>query len=133
MKEVVEETVIIGAARTAVGKFQGALSSFSSPELGSFAIRAAIERAGVDASEVDEAIMGVRCRPDSDRIRHARRRSRPDSPQSVAALTVNKVCGSGLKSVGLAAQAVALGDCEGDRRRRNGVNEPCAVLTAKGS
>jgi acetyl-CoA C-acetyltransferase len=112
MKEVVEETVIIGAARTAVGKFQGGLSSFSSPELGSFAIRAAIERAGVDASEVDEVIMGCALQAGLGQNPARQAALKAGLANSVAALTINKVCGSGLKAVGLAAQAVALGDSQ---------------------
>jgi len=112
MKEVFEEAVIIGAARTAVGKFQGALSSFSSPELGSFAIRAAIERAGVDASEVDEVIMGCALQAGLGQNPARQAALRAGLANSVAALTINKVCGSGLKAVGLAAQAVALGDSQ---------------------
>ncbi len=112
MKEVFEEAVIIGAARTAVGKFQGALSSFSTPELGSFAIRAAIERAGVDASEVDEVIMGCALQAGLGQNPARQAALKAGLANSVAALTINKVCGSGLKAVGLAAQAVALGDSE---------------------
>jgi acetyl-CoA C-acetyltransferase len=112
MKEVFEEAVIIGAARTAVGKFQGALSSFSSPELGSFAIRAAIERAGVDASEVDEVIMGCALQAGVGQNPARQAALKAGLANSVAALTINKVCGSGLKAVGLAAQAVAVGDSQ---------------------
>jgi acetyl-CoA C-acetyltransferase len=112
MKEVFEEAVIIGAARTAVGKFQGALSSFSSPELGSFAIRAAIERAGVDAGELDEVIMGCALQAGVGQNPARQAALKAGLASGVAALTINKVCGSGLKAVGLAAQAVAVGDSQ---------------------
>ena len=112
MKEVFEEAVIIGAARTAVGKFQGALSSFSSPELGSVVIRAAIERARVDAIEVDEVIMGCALQAGLGQNPARQAALKAGLDNSVAALTINKVCGSGLKAVGLAAQAIAVGDSE---------------------
>jgi acetyl-CoA C-acetyltransferase len=107
---MLNEAVIISATRTAIGKFQGALKPFTAPQLGSIAVRHAIERAGIDAAQVDEVIMGnvlqagLGQNPARQAALHA------GCPDKVAALTINKVCGSGLKSVILAAQSIALGD-----------------------
>ena len=106
------EAVIISAARTAIGKFQGSLKPFTAPQLGSIAIRAAIERAGLDAGQVDEAIMGCVLQAGLGQNPARQAALQAGIPDKVAAMTVNKVCGSGLKSVMLAAQSIALGDNE---------------------
>jgi len=102
--------VIVGAARTAVGKFQGSLSRFAAPELGAIAIKAALERAGVDSGQVDEVIMGnvLQAGVGQNPARQAALKAGFDP--SIAAFTINKVCGSGLKSVSLAVQAIRAGD-----------------------
>jgi acetyl-CoA C-acetyltransferase len=104
------QPIIISATRTAIGKFQGALKSFSAPHLGSIAIQAAIERSGVEPSEIDEVIMG--CVLQAGLGQNPARQSALHAgiPDKVSAFTVNKVCGSGLKSIMLAAQSIALGD-----------------------
>lgn len=106
------QPVIISATRTAIGKFQGALKPFTAPQLGSIAVRAAVERAGLDASQVDEVIMGcvLQAGLGQNPARQAALGAR--LPDNVSALTVNKVCGSGLKAVMLAAQSIALSDNE---------------------
>jgi acetyl-CoA C-acetyltransferase len=106
------QPVIISATRTAIGKFQGALKQFTSPQLGSIAVRAAVERAGLDAAQVDEVIMG--CVLQAGLGQNPARQAALGAGllDRVSAFTVNKVCGSGLKSVMLAAQSVALGDNE---------------------
>jgi acetyl-CoA C-acetyltransferase len=106
------EAVIVSAARTAIGKFQGALKPFTAPRLGSIAVRAAIERAGLDAGQVDEVIMGCVLQAGLGQNPARQAALHAGIPDKVAALTVNKVCGSGLKSVMLAAQSIALGDNE---------------------
>ncbi len=106
------QPVIISAARSAIGKFQGALKSFTAPQLGSIAVRAAIERAGIDASQVDEVIMGCVLQAGLGQNPARQAALLAGIPDNVAALTINKVCGSGLKSVMLAAQSIALGDNE---------------------
>jgi acetyl-CoA C-acetyltransferase len=111
-QRAVRQAVIIGAARSALGKFQGALKGFSAPELGSLAVRAALERAKLDAGEVDEVIMGCVLQAGLGQNPARQAALKAGLPDTVSALTVNKVCGSGLKSVMLAAQAVALGDAE---------------------
>lgn len=107
-----EDVVIVSAVRTPTGKFQGSLSGFSAPQLGAIVVREAVRRAGLDAAQVDECIMGnvVTAGEGQNPARQAALGG--GLPPSVAAMTVNKVCGSGLKAVALAAQAVALGDAD---------------------
>src|SRR6058998_3703463 len=104
--------VILSAARTPIGKFLGALAPLSAPELGAVAIRAALERSRVPATEVDEVIMGNVIQGGVGQAPARQAALGAGLPPAVAALTINKVCGSGLKAVMLAAQAVALGDAE---------------------
>jgi acetyl-CoA C-acetyltransferase len=106
------EAVIIAAARTPVGRFQGSLQSFSAPQLGALAVRESVRRAGIDAVEVDECIMG--CVLQAGLGQNPARQAAIHGgllPQSNA-FTVNHVCGSGLKAVALAAQAIATGNAE---------------------
>jgi acetyl-CoA C-acetyltransferase len=107
-----ETPVILSAVRTPVGKFQGGLSSFSSPELGGKVIAEAARRAGLDTKQIDEAILGnvVQAGLGQNPARQAALKGGCDP--RVAAMTINKVCGSGLKAVALAAQAVTLGESE---------------------
>src|SRR6202008_2543514 len=107
-----ETPVILSAVRTPVGKFQGGLSSFSAPELGPKVVAEAARRAGLDTKQIDEAILGnvVQAGLGQNPARQAALRGGLDS--RVAAMTINKVCGSGLKAVALAAQGVTLGESE---------------------
>src|SRR5215813_4838301 len=107
-----ETPVILSAVRTPIGKFQGGLAGFSATELGAKAVAEAIRRAGVDSKHIDEAILGnvVQAGLGQNPARQAALRGGCDA--RVAALTINKVCGSGLKAVALAAQAVQLGESE---------------------
>jgi len=104
------EAVIVSACRTPIGKFQGALASLRAPQLGAIAIQEALRRARVEPSAVDEVIMGnvLQAGIGQNPARQALRGA--GIPDSVGAFTVNKVCGSGLKSVMLAAQAIRAGD-----------------------
>jgi len=106
------EAVIIAACRTAIGKFQGSLSPFSAVELGAFAVREAVRRAGLEAGQVDEIIMGnvVQAGLGQNPARQAGLKG--GLSNHVAAMTINKVCGSGLKSVALAAQAIQTENAE---------------------
>jgi len=106
------ESVIISAVRTPTGKFLGALKAFTAPELGALAVAEAVRRAGLDPAVVDECIMGnvVSAGIGQNPARQAALKG--GLPDHVAALTINKVCGSGLKAVMLAAQAVATGDID---------------------
>jgi acetyl-CoA C-acetyltransferase len=108
----VETPVILSAVRTPIGKFQGGLAGFSAPELGGKAVAEAIRRAGLDSKEIDEAILGnvVQAGLGQNPARQAALKGGCDP--RVAAMTINKVCGSGLKAVALAAQAVQLGESE---------------------
>jgi len=104
------QPVIISAARTPVGKFQGSLKPFTAPELGALAVRTAVERAGIDPAQVDEVIMGCVLQAGLGQNPARQAALKAGLPDKVSALTVNKVCGSGLKAVMLAAQSIALGD-----------------------
>src|SRR5262245_9976916 len=106
------QPVIISAVRTPIGKFQGGLKSFSAPQLGSIAVRAAIERAGLESSQIDEVIMGCVLQAGLGQNPARQAALQAGVHERVAALTVNKVCGSGLKAVMLAAQSIALEDNE---------------------
>src|SRR5215470_15812438 len=107
-----ETPVILSAVRTPVGKFQGGLAGFSAPELGGKVVAEAARRASIDPEQIDEAILGnvVQAGLGQNPARQAALKGGCDP--RVAAMTINKVCGSGLKAVALAAQAVALGESE---------------------
>src|SRR5438309_12115839 len=107
-----ETPVILSAVRTPIGKFQGGLAGFSAPELGGKIVAEAIRRASLDSDQIDEAILGnvVQAGLGQNPARQAALKG-GCSPR-VAAMTINKVCGSGLKAVALAAQAVQLGESE---------------------
>ena len=107
-----ETPVILSAVRTPIGKFQGGLAGFSAPELGGKAVAEAIRRAGLDSNEIDEAILGnvVQAGLGQNPARQAALKG--GCNPRVAAMTINKVCGSGLKTVALAAQAVQLDESE---------------------
>src|SRR3981189_2866506 len=106
-----ETPVILSAVRTPIGKFQGGLAGFSAPELGGKAVAEAIRRSGLEAKQIDEAILGnvVQAGLGQNPARQAALKGGCDP--RVAAMTINKVGGSGLKAVGRAAPAVALGEC----------------------
>src|SRR5437588_10649214 len=104
--------VIVSAVRTPVGKFLGALKSFKATDLGAIVVREAVKRAGVKPEEVDEVIMGCVIQAGLGQNPARQAALRGGIPFGVSAVTVNKVCGSGLKSVMLAAQGVQLGDSE---------------------
>ena len=106
------DVVIVSAVRTPVGKFQGALSELSAVELGALAVRAAVERAGVDAASIDECIMGCVLPAGLGQNPARQAALRGGLADTVSAMTINMVCGSGLKAVALAAQAIAHGEAE---------------------
>src|SRR5271156_3043700 len=107
-----EQAVILSAVRTPIGKFMGGLAPLSATELGAKVIAEAVRRAGIEPNLVDEAIMGnvVQAGLGQNPARQAAVRGGLDS--RVAAMTINKVCGSGLKAVALASQAVKLGESD---------------------
>lgn len=102
--------ILKGGARTPIGRFLGGLSRFSAPELGAIAVRAASERSGIDVNDVDEVIMGNVVTAGAGQAPARQAGVNGGIPATVPALTVNKVCGSGLKAVMLAAQAIRAGD-----------------------
>ena len=108
----IKEAVIISAVRTPVGKFLGALKSFKATELGAIAVREAVKRAGVKPEDVDEVIMGCVIQAGLGQNPARQAALKGGLPNTVSAVTVNKVCGSGLKAVMMAAQGVQLGDTE---------------------
>jgi acetyl-CoA C-acetyltransferase len=110
--ERIEQPVILSAVRTPIGRFLGGLAPLSATELGGKVVAESVRRAGIDPQQVDEAIMGnvVQAGLGQNPARQAALGG--GLHPRVAAMTINKVCGSGLKSVGLAAQAVALGESE---------------------
>ncbi|HEX6048941.1 MAG TPA: acetyl-CoA C-acetyltransferase [Gemmatimonadaceae bacterium] len=104
--------VIVSATRTPIGKFLGGLSPLSAPELGGIAIREAIRRSGVSPDDVDEVIMGNVIQGGVGQAPARQAALKGGIPSSVSAVTINKVCGSGLKAVMLASQAIKAGDIE---------------------
>jgi acetyl-CoA C-acetyltransferase len=108
----IKQAVIVSAVRTPVGKLLGALKSFKATELGAIVVREAVKRAGVKPEEVDEVIMGCVFQAGLGQNPARQAALRGGLPDTVSAVTVNKVCGSGLKAVMMAAQGVQLGDTE---------------------
>src|ERR1700738_5004203 len=109
----VREAVIVSAVRTPIGKFQGALQSFAAPRLGALVVREAVRRAGVEPAQVDECIMGCVLQAGLGQNPARQAAIHGGLPAESAALTVNQVCGSGLRAVALAAPALRTGDAEG--------------------
>jgi len=110
MADTSRQPVIVAAARTPIGRFLGGLSPLAAPELGAIAIRAALERSGVEPGDVQEVIMGNVVQGGVGQAPARQASLRAGLPPNVSALTVNKVCGSGLKAVMLAAQSIKAGD-----------------------
>jgi acetyl-CoA C-acetyltransferase len=107
-----QDIVIVSAVRTAVGKFGGSLAKIPAPELGALVIKEALARAKVDPSQVSEVIMGQVLAAGSGQNPARQALLKAGLPKEVPGLTINAVCGSGLKAVMLAAQAIAWGDAE---------------------
>ncbi|MDY7080459.1 MAG: acetyl-CoA C-acetyltransferase [Chloroflexota bacterium] len=103
-------TVIVSAVRTPIGKFQGTLATLSASDLGAVAVRAAVERAGVDPASIDEVLMGNVVLAGQGQAPARQAAIKAGLPSTVGATTVNKICGSGLKTVMLAAAMIAVGD-----------------------
>jgi acetyl-CoA C-acetyltransferase len=105
-------SVIVSAVRTPTGKFLGGLKSFTAPQLGALVIKEAFRRAGIDPGDVDEVIMGNVVSAGLGQAPARQAAIHAGLPPKVGALTINKVCGSGLKAVMLAAQGIATGDVD---------------------
>jgi acetyl-CoA C-acetyltransferase len=112
MHDESQQVVIVSAARTPVGKFQGALSTFSATELGAMAVREVVSRANIDPAQVDECLMGCVLAAGLGQNPARQAALRGGLNDSVSAMTLNMVCGSGLKAVALAAQSVATGNAD---------------------
>ncbi len=106
------DIVIVAAARTAVGKFGGSLAKVAAPELGATVIRALLERSGLSGEQINEVILGQVLTAGSGQNPARQSVIKSGLPQAVSGFTINKVCGSGLKAVMLAAQAIRDGDSE---------------------
>jgi acetyl-CoA C-acetyltransferase len=104
--------VIVSAVRTPIGRFLGSLATLSAPELGAAAIREAVKRAGIDTADVAEVIMGNVVQGGVGQAPARQATIKSGLPNTVSALTINKVCGSGLKAVMLAAQSIRAGDSQ---------------------
>ncbi|HTG51054.1 MAG TPA: acetyl-CoA C-acetyltransferase, partial [Gemmatimonadales bacterium] len=104
--------VILSAVRTPIGKYLGGLSSFTAPQLGAMVVREAVTRAGVDPAAVEEVIMGQVLQGGSGQAPARQALIHAGLPATIPAVTINKVCGSGLKAVMLASQAIKAGDAE---------------------
>ena len=112
MSDLSRQPVIVGAARTPIGRYLGGLASLSATDLGAIAIKAALQRSGVDTAQVQEVIMGHVLQGGTGQAPARQAMLKAGVPSSASALTVNKVCGSGLKAVMLAAQAIKAGDAQ---------------------
>ncbi len=112
MPDPARQAVIVSAVRTPIGKFLGALSPLSAPELGAIAIREAVKRSGVGHEDIQEVIMGNVVQGGVGQAPARQAAIKSGLPPSISALTINKVCGSGLKAVMLASQAIKAGDAE---------------------
>lgn len=107
-----EDVVIISGVRTPIGKFQGGLQGFSAPQLGAIAVREAVKRANLKPEQVDECIMGLVVAAGLGQNPARQAALNGGLSPAVGAMTINKVCGSGLKAVALAAQAIQTGNAE---------------------
>jgi acetyl-CoA C-acetyltransferase len=105
-----DQAVIVSACRTAIGTFLGGLSSVTAPQMGAIAIKGAVQRAGVDPEKIDEVIMGQVVQGGSGQAPARQAAVHAGLPTKIPAVTINKVCGSGLKAVMLAASAIKAGD-----------------------
>ena len=112
------DVVIVGAARTPVGSFSGALSSVPAHQLGATAIKAALSRANVDPADVDEVILGQVLSANTGQNAARQAAMAAGIPQEATAWGLNQLCGSGLRAVALGLQQIANGDAEDHRRRR---------------
>lgn len=107
-----KEAVIISAVRTPTGKFQGLLKGFSATDLGAIVVKEAVKRAGIKPEDVDEVIMGCVIQAGLGQAPARQAALKAGLPPETSALTINMVCGSGLRAVALAAQAIRLGDAD---------------------
>ena len=117
-------SVILGTARTPFGKMGGSLSSLDATDLGGHAIEAALERSGVDPAQVQQVVFGQVLQAGQGQIPSRQAQIKGGIPKEVPSETINKVCASGMRALGIADQAIRAGDTRGRRHRRHGVDEP---------
>src|SRR5215211_4612755 len=110
MADTSRTPVIVAAPRTPIGRFLGGLSPLTAPELGAIAIREAVRRSGVNIDDIEEVIMGNVIQGGVGQAPARQAALKSGIPSSISAVTINKVCGSGLKAVMLAAQSIKAGD-----------------------
>ncbi|MEO8172408.1 MAG: beta-ketoacyl synthase N-terminal-like domain-containing protein, partial [Sediminibacterium sp.] len=103
---------IVSAVRTPIGSFGGSLKDFTAPQLGAFAIRAAVEKAGIQPTDVQEVLMGCVIQANTGQAPARQASKFAGLPDSVICTTVNKVCASGMKAIAQAAQSILLGDAD---------------------
>ncbi len=127
------KVAIISAVRTAVGKFQGSLQTFTAPQLGALVVREAVRRAGVEPAQVDDCIMGCVLQAGLGQNPARQAAIYGGLPPEVGALTVNQVCGSGLRAVSLASAGYPDRRRADRRRGWHGVDEQCALSAATGT
>ena len=106
------DVVIVSAARTAVGKFGGSLAKIAAPDLGAAVIRAVLERANLKPEQISEVLLGQVLTAGSGQNPARQALIKAGLPSAVPGMTINKVCGSGLKAVMLAANAIIAGDAD---------------------
>src|SRR5215211_2268694 len=107
-----QDTYVVGAARTPIGRFLGALASIPAPELGAVAVRAAVERGGLPAEAVEDVLLGNVVQAGVGQAPARQAAIRAGIPPSASAMTLNKVCASGLQAVVDATRAIRLGEAE---------------------
>ena len=125
--------MIVAGARTPFGKFGGAFKDVPAVTLGGHAIRAALDRSGVAADQVDYVIMGQVLQAGAGQITARQAAIEAGIPQEVPAITINKVCLSGLNAIALADQLIRAGEVEVGGRGRHGVDVECSVRRPEGT
>ncbi len=125
------KTVILSAARTPIGKMGGGLAGLDATELGATAIKAALERAEVAPDQVQQVVMGQVLQAGQGQIPSRQAQIKAEIPKEVPSETINKVCASGIRAVGLLDSAIRAGDLEVGSRRRDGVDVAGALPAAR--
>jgi hypothetical protein len=125
--------VILSTARTPMGSMQGSLSNASATDLGATAVKAAVERAGVSGADIDRIYMGCVLPAGLGQAPARQAAIKAGLPASVQATTVNKVCGSGMQTVIMGAEALNRRQCRSDRRGRNGIDDQRPIFAQEAS
>ena len=126
-----QKVVISEPLRTAIGAFGGTLKDISPAKLGAAVVKEILDRTGIDPKEIDDCIMGNILSAGQGMNISRQIAIEAGLPVETPAFTINRVCGSGVQSIALAAQAIKAGDCRGDNRRRLGEHEPRPLLSSE--